>query len=90
MVQNAGRITMSYERISGALEQGIELGNQLLSGKELSLASLAFVLNENELWLVMKALRIQPDTAKCGRSLTLPISDNGLPCADDFATRTVD
>ena len=51
---------------------------------------LAFVLKENELWLVMKALGIQPDTAKWGRSLTLPISDNGLPCADDFATRTVD
>jgi hypothetical protein len=36
---------MSHERIPGALEQekfgshqGIELGNQLLSGKELSLA----------------------------------------------------
>ena len=37
-MQNVGRITMSYERIPGALEQGnfgshqgIELGNQLLS-----------------------------------------------------------
>ena len=45
MVQNIGRITMSYEKILGALEQGnfgshqgIELGNQFLSGKELSLA----------------------------------------------------
>jgi len=45
MVQNIGRITISYEIIPGALEQGnlgshqgIELGNQLLSGKELSLA----------------------------------------------------
>ena len=45
MVKNIGRITMSYGRISDALEQGnfgshqgIELGNQLLSGKELSLA----------------------------------------------------
>ena len=44
-MQNIGRITMPYERIPGALEQGnfgshqgIELGNQLLSGKELSLA----------------------------------------------------
>ena len=46
MVQNIGGITMSYEGISGALEQGnfgshqgIELGNQSLSGKELLLAS---------------------------------------------------
>jgi hypothetical protein len=44
-VQNIGRITVCYERIPGALEQGnfgshqgIELGNQVLSGKELSLA----------------------------------------------------
>jgi hypothetical protein len=35
---------------------------------------LAFVLKENELWLVMKALGSQPDTAKWRRSLTLPIS----------------
>jgi hypothetical protein len=41
-------------------QQGIELENQLLSGKELSLASLAFVLKENELWLVMKALVVNP------------------------------
>jgi hypothetical protein len=46
MVQNIERITIPYERTPGALEQGnlgshqgIELGNQLLSGKELSLAS---------------------------------------------------
>ena len=46
MVQNIGKITMSYEKIPDTLEQGnfgshqgIELGNQLLSGKELSLAS---------------------------------------------------
>ena len=45
MVQNIGRITMSYEKIPGDPEQekfgshqGIELGNQLFSGKELSLA----------------------------------------------------
>jgi hypothetical protein len=45
MVQNIGRITRPYEKIPGALEQGkfgshqgIELGNQLLSGNELSLA----------------------------------------------------
>jgi len=43
--QNIGRITVCYERIPGALEQGnfgshqgIELGNQVLSGKELFLA----------------------------------------------------
>jgi hypothetical protein len=46
MAQNIVRITIPYEKIPGALEQGnfgshqgIELGNQLLSGKELSLAS---------------------------------------------------
>jgi hypothetical protein len=62
-VQNIGGITVRYERIPGALEQGnfgshqgIELGNQVLSGKEHSLALLAFVLKEYELWLVMKAL----------------------------------
>jgi hypothetical protein len=45
MVQNIGRITMPYNKIPGTLEQGnfgshqgIERGNQLLSGKELSLA----------------------------------------------------
>ena len=45
MVQNIGRITMSYEKIPGDPEQekfgshqGIELRNQLFSGKELSLA----------------------------------------------------
>jgi hypothetical protein len=45
MVENIVRITMSYNKIPGTLEQGnfgfhqgIELGNQLLSGKELSLA----------------------------------------------------
>jgi hypothetical protein len=44
-VQNIETITIPYERIPGALEQGnfgshqgIELGNQVLSGKELSLA----------------------------------------------------
>jgi hypothetical protein len=54
MMPNIGRITMSYERISGALEQGnfgshqgIELGNQLLYGKEL-LGGIS--LKENELW----------------------------------------
>jgi hypothetical protein len=69
MVQNIERITICYERIPGALEQGnfgshqgIELGNQVIVGKELPLASVGFVLNENELWLVMKALRIQPGT----------------------------
>jgi len=44
-------------------------------------------------WLLMKSLGNQPDTAKWGRSLTLPISDSGLLCgvtpnrpsaADDF------
>jgi hypothetical protein len=46
MVQNIVRITIPYERIPGACEQGnfgshqgIELRNQLSSGKELSLAS---------------------------------------------------
>jgi hypothetical protein len=45
MVQNIDRITMDYEKIPCAREQGnfgshqgIELGNQLLSGKQLSLA----------------------------------------------------
>ena len=44
-VQNIGSITMCCERIPGAVEQGnfrshqgTELGNQLLSGNELSLA----------------------------------------------------
>jgi hypothetical protein len=88
MVQNSGRITMSYERITMSYEripdaleqgnfgshQGIELGNQLLSGKELPLALVGILLKGNELWLVMKALGSQPDTAKWGRSLTLPIS----------------
>ena len=53
---------MCYERIPDALEQGnfgshqgIELGNQVLSGKELSLVSFGICLKENELWLVMKA-----------------------------------
>jgi hypothetical protein len=81
MAQNIVRITIPYEKISGALEQGnfgshqgIELGNQLLSGKELSLAFVGISLKENEMWLVMKALGNRPDTGKCGRCLTLPIS----------------
>ena len=53
MVQNIGRITMSYGRISDALEQGnfgshqgIELGNQLLSGKQLPLALVGILLKK--------------------------------------------
>ena len=54
--QNTPKITMCYERIPGALEQGsfashqgIELGNQSLSGKELSWRSVGIVLKENKL-----------------------------------------
>ena len=61
MVQNIGRITMSYGRISDALEQGnfgshqgIELGNQLSSGKE-PLLALVGMLKETELWLVIES-----------------------------------
>ena len=55
-MQNTETITISYERIPGALEQGnfgshqgIELGNQSLSGKELSWRLVGIVLKENEL-----------------------------------------
>ena len=55
-VQNSPKITMCYERIPGALEQGnfgshqgIELGNQSLFGKELSWRLVGIVLKENEL-----------------------------------------
>ena len=68
MAQNIGRITIPERRILGALEQGnfgshqgIELGNQLLSGKALSLALVGIFLKENELWLVIKALGPRSD-----------------------------
>ena len=81
MVPNIGRITMPYGRIPSALEQGnvgshqgIELGNRYCLARSFHWRYLAFVLNENELWLVMKALGCQSDTGKWGRSLMLPIS----------------
>jgi hypothetical protein len=69
-----GRIPGALEQGNFGSHQGIELGNQLLSGKEISLAFVGISLKENELWLVMKALGSQPDTGKWGRCLTLPIS----------------
>jgi hypothetical protein len=38
----------------------------------------AFVLEENQLWLVVKALGSQPDTAKWGRSRAAPLLRNEL------------
>jgi hypothetical protein len=66
--QNIPKITMCYERIPDALEQGsfafhqgIELGNHSFSGKELSWRSVGIVL--------MKSLGNQSDTQPIGGDL---------------------
>jgi hypothetical protein len=70
----SGRITLFYERIPGALEQGnfgshqgIELGKSGIVWQGAFIGVIwPFVLKENELWLVMKALVVNQTQSSGG------------------------
>jgi hypothetical protein len=66
-------MTPNLEQGNFGSHQGIELGNQLLSGKELSLVSAGICVKRK--WIVARdqSTDSQPDTAKVGAIFVLPM-----------------